>query len=56
MRGPRLALADDIQPTAVIVNPPFSTTAGCLSKKRDSKFGFRHVLEALKRLQSGGPW
>jgi hypothetical protein len=41
---------------AVTMSPLFSNTAGCLSKKRDSKLRFRHVLEALKRLQSGGPW
>jgi len=46
-------LPESIQPTAVLMNPPFSATGGRV-KRHDSKFGARHVEEALKRLAPGG--
>ncbi len=41
------------RPTVVIMNPPFSSTAGRLSTN-DNRHGFRHVDQALVRLQKGG--
>lgn len=47
-------LADEkIHPTAVIMNPPFSSTGGRLSRN-DTKFGAAHIEQALSRLQDGG--
>ncbi|MDE2098946.1 MAG: strawberry notch family protein [Patescibacteria group bacterium] len=46
-------LPADIKPTVVIMNPPFSATGGRLSANKNA-FGYRHVTEALKRLQRGG--
>lgn len=46
-------LPDQVKPTVVVMNPPFSATGGRVSKN-DNKFGYRHLTEALKRLQPGG--
>lgn len=48
-------LPDDVRPTAIIMNPPFSSTGGRLSKSKNSaKYGFRHIDQALRRLAPGG--
>ena len=46
-------LPPDIKPTVVVMNPPFSATGGRL-KNNKNEFGYKHVMEALKRLQPGG--
>jgi P-loop containing NTP hydrolase pore-1/C-terminal domain on Strawberry notch homologue len=46
-------LPSDIQPTAVLMNPPFSATGGRVTKP-NSIYGARHVAGALRRLQDGG--
>lgn len=46
-------LPDNIKPTVVIMNPPFSSTAGRL-KKNSTKNATRHIEQALDRLQDGG--
>jgi len=46
-------LPTDIQPTAVLMNPPFSST-GSRVAKTNSIYGARHVASALRRLQDGG--
>lgn len=47
-------LQDDIKPTVIIMNPPFSASAGRMQGKRDTKTGAGHIEQALKRLQPGG--
>ncbi|GAB1353146.1 hypothetical protein MASR1M12_18800 [Erysipelotrichia bacterium] len=47
-------LPDDVAPTVVIMNPPFSSTAGRVQGERKTKNGGVHVEQALKRLQPGG--
>jgi tRNA G10 N-methylase Trm11 len=42
------------KPTVVIMNPPFSQTAGRLGNKRDTDVGASHIEQALKRLEPGG--
>src|SRR5215831_2169097 len=46
-------LPSDIEPDIVILNPPFSSTAGRLSKN-DNKYGARHIQSALYRLKENG--
>lgn len=46
-------LPKEIEPDAVLMNPPFTASPG-RTDKRDSKYGFRHVRSALGRLKSGG--
>jgi len=46
-------LPSDIRPTAVLMNPPFSSTSGRVTKT-NSIYGARHVASALRRLQDGG--
>lgn len=46
-------LPADLQPTAVLMNPPFSSTAGRLSRNH-SLYGARHIESALRRLRKGG--
>src|ERR1051326_823761 len=46
-------LPSEIQPTAVLMNPPFSSTSGRVTKT-DSLYGARHVASALRRLKDGG--
>lgn len=43
----------NIHPDIVIMNPPFSSTAGRLSKN-DNKYGARHIQSALYRLNQTG--
>ncbi|HSS21190.1 MAG TPA: strawberry notch family protein [Pyrinomonadaceae bacterium] len=46
-------LPEDIQPTAVLMNPPFSSTSGRV-KSTNPIYGARHVASALRRLKEGG--
>jgi DNA repair protein RadC len=46
-------LPDHVKPTVVVMNPPFSATAGRLVKNM-TKFGAQHVESALRRLENGG--
>lgn len=41
-------------PTVVVMNPPFSSTAGRVHGSRDTMNGARHIEQALKRLAPGG--
>ena len=43
----------EIQPTVMIMNPPFSASGGRLAHNTN-EVGFRHVINALARLQPGG--
>lgn len=47
-------LPDSIQPTVVLMNPPFSTTAGRMEGKKSTSFATKHIEQALLRLQPGG--
>ncbi len=46
-------LPAEIQPTAVLMNPPFSATSGRV-KSTNPIHGARHVASALRRLKEGG--
>ncbi len=46
-------LPADIEPTAVLMNPPFSSTSGRV-KSTNPIYGARHVASALRRLKEGG--
>src|SRR5437660_12847769 len=46
-------LPAEIQPSAVLMNPPFSSTTGRVTKT-NSLYGARHVASALRRLKDGG--
>jgi hypothetical protein len=46
-------LPTEIQPTAVLMNPPFSSTSGRV-KSTNPIYGARHVASALRRLKDGG--
>ena len=47
-------LPADVSPSVVVMNPPFSQTAGRLGKRRVAGTGAEHVRQALLRLQDGG--
>ncbi|HHX28361.1 MAG TPA: hypothetical protein GX716_05035, partial [Firmicutes bacterium] len=47
-------LPRDVRPTAVIMNPPFSATAGRMGSARDTRFAQSHLEQALKRLEPNG--
>ncbi len=47
-------LLKDVKPTVVIMNPPFSSTAGRMQGKNDTKNAILHIEQALKRLTTGG--
>ena len=47
-------LPADVRPTVVVMNPPFSASAGRLEGERNTKLGAQHVEQALKRLEDGG--
>lgn len=47
-------LPSDVKPTVVLMNPPFSATAGRMAGQRKTSFGAQHIEQALKRLQPGG--
>ena len=46
-------LPESIKPSVVVMNPPFSATAGRTSKN-DTANAKRHIQQALDRLQEGG--
>jgi len=46
-------LPEDVIPNVVLANPPFSSSCGRVDRNQ-SKFGFRHVESALRRLAPGG--
>jgi hypothetical protein len=46
-------LPPEIQPTAILMNPPFSATGGRVAK-HSAQYGARHIESALRRLQTGG--
>src|SRR5437868_8918430 len=46
-------LPTEVQPTAVLMNPPFSSTSGRV-KSTNPIYGARHVASALRRLKEGG--
>jgi hypothetical protein len=46
-------LPAEIKPTAVLMNPPFSSTGGRVAR-HNPVYGANHVGSALRRLQSGG--
>lgn len=41
-------------PSVVVMNPPFSATAGRIQGKRDTQVGALHVEQGLQRLADGG--
>ena len=47
-------LPKDVKPTIVIMNPPFSSTAGRTKGKNNTKNAKAHIEQALKRLEPGG--
>ena len=47
-------LPPDVKPTLVLMNPPFSQTAGRMGNKTVATTGARHVEQALQRLEPGG--
>ncbi len=46
-------LPAEIQPTAILMNPPFSATGGRVVK-HSARYGARHIESALRRLRDGG--
>jgi len=46
-------LPAEIQPTAILMNPPFSATGGRVVQHR-TLYGARHIETALRRLREGG--
>jgi predicted RNA methylase len=47
-------LGEESRPTVVVMNPPFSQTAGRMGDQKDIRVGARHVEEALALLKPGG--
>jgi antirestriction protein ArdC/phage/plasmid primase-like uncharacterized protein len=47
-------LPTDIVPTVIVMNPPFSSTAGRVQGQRQTANGARHIEQALRRLEQGG--
>ncbi|OZC01339.1 methyltransferase [Rubricoccus marinus] len=47
-------LPPEARADVVLMNPPFSQTAGRLGHRRVPKVGTTHVLQALRRLDAGG--
>ena len=47
-------LPPDVRPSVVLMNPPFSQTAGRLGRRRVAGVGAEHVRQALLRLEDGG--
>lgn len=47
-------LPADVRPTVVVMNPPFSQTAGRMGNKKVPLEGGKHIEQALKRLPPGG--
>lgn len=47
-------LPTHVRPSVVLMNPPFSQTAGRLGSRRIPQVGVEHVRQALRRLRPGG--
>lgn len=47
-------LPAEVKPTVIVMNPPFSATAGRMQGSRDTMNGARHIEQALARLEPGG--
>jgi hypothetical protein len=47
-------LPDDVKPTVVVMNPPFSATAGRMEGVRNTQTATQHIKQAMDRLASGG--
>lgn len=47
-------LPPEVKPTVVLMNPPFSATAGRVPGQRDSANVIKHLDQALQRLEPGG--
>jgi len=47
-------LPEDVKPTVVLMNPPFSATAGRMKGVKKTEFSTLHIEQALSRLQPGG--
>ena len=47
-------LPKDVRPTVVVMNPPFSQTAGRMGDRKMPMVAANHVEQALKRLAPGG--
>ncbi|MGD0420565.1 MAG: strawberry notch-like NTP hydrolase domain-containing protein [Xanthobacteraceae bacterium] len=47
-------LPDSVKPSIVVMNPPFSQTAGRMGDKKVPMTGAIHVEQGLKRLEPGG--
>jgi antirestriction protein ArdC/phage/plasmid primase-like uncharacterized protein len=47
-------LPPDMVPTVVVMNPPFSSTAGRVQGQRDTSNGAKHIDQALRRLDDDG--
>lgn len=47
-------LPEDIKPTVILMNPPFSATAGRMGDKKSTRFAKAHIEQALARLEPGG--
>jgi predicted Fe-Mo cluster-binding NifX family protein len=47
-------LPKNVKPTVVVMNPPFSATAGRITGRRATKEGARHIEQALARLEPNG--
>jgi tRNA G10 N-methylase Trm11 len=47
-------LPNDVKPDIIIMNPPFSSTAGRVAGERKTANVYRHLDQALSRLNDGG--
>ncbi|MGZ8317515.1 MAG: PLxRFG domain-containing protein [Telluria sp.] len=47
-------LPEEVAPSVIVMNPPFSAAADRLAGVRDTKIGAAHIEQALKRLEEGG--
>lgn len=47
-------LPAEIQPSVIVMNPPFSSTAGRMEGKRNTMNGAKHIEQALKKLAPNG--
>ena len=44
----------EVKPTVIVMNPPFSSSAGRVQGQRDTTIGAKHIEQALKRLENNG--
>lgn len=47
-------LPKEVKPTVIVMNPPFSATAGRVKGRRQTLEGARHIRQALARLEPNG--